>query len=66
MTAKPLILPFNADRFRKNTPKHASFAGVERPGFVCAKCKQARLVSGRKQAVKGTSKYGYVCRECAS
>ncbi len=52
------------NRYRRTTAKHASCAGITAPAFVCVCCKQPRAVAGRRQAVKGTSRFGYVCAGC--
>lgn len=52
-------------RFRSNTDKQATMAGVTAPSFVCRSCGKRSKPAGRKQAVKGTSKFGYICAECA-
>lgn len=54
-------------KFRDVTREsHKKMAGVTVPSFVCVRCKQSRRVPGRKQAVRGAPKYGYVCARCAA
>lgn len=65
MKAKPIEYPMNVEGYRATTERHAVFAGVTSPSFICQRCGQHRTTNGRKRAVKGTTKFGYVCRECA-
>lgn len=53
------------ERYRDATRRLARLAGITRPSFRCRKCGQCRGVSGRQQAVRGTSRYGYHCADCA-
>ena len=55
----------NSDSFRQDTKRHDSMAGCTKPSFLCVSCKEQRLITGRKQAVKGSPKFGYVCAGCA-
>lgn len=53
-------------QFREATQvAHRKMAGVMSPSFRCTKCKQYRPAAGRKQAVRGAPKFGYVCAGCA-
>lgn len=58
--------PGLADRFRKNTDKQKTMAGVTWPSFVCKKCGKCKSQKGRKQVVNGTSKFGYLCSGCVA
>lgn len=52
--------------FRQRTEERcAEVPGIQFYRFVCQRCRQSRSVSGRKQAVKGSNKHGYICAECA-
>lgn len=53
------------DQYRDATQRQARLAGVTLPSFRCRKCMKSRIVSGRRQAVRGTSRYGYHCADCA-
>ena len=53
------------EQYRDATQRLAGLAGVTLPSFRCQKCRQSRVVNGRRQAVRGTSRYGYHCAECA-
>ncbi|HAF56553.1 MAG TPA: hypothetical protein DCL01_15395 [Thauera sp.] len=53
------------DQYRDATQRQARLAGVTLPSFRCRKCMKSRAVSGRRQAVRGTSLYGYHCAACA-
>ena len=52
-------------KFREQTAGQAPCAGVMRPSFICKLCTDSFAVQGRRQLVKGVSKLGYICRECA-
>jgi len=53
--------------FRRQTEEtHHKMAGVTLPSFRCTKCKQTKMVTGRKQIIPGAPKFGYVCAECAA
>lgn len=52
------------DEFRKNTEKHKVLAGVTGLSFLCKTCKQPRQTPGRKQAVRGDKRSGWVCAHC--
>ena len=54
------------EQYRAATQRLAGLAGVTLPSFRCQKCRQSRVVSGRRQAVRGTSRYGYHCADCAA
>lgn len=41
-----------------------SCPGVMSPSFICKKCNQDKKTAGRKQVVKGTNKYGFICADC--
>lgn len=51
--------------YRSATTRQASTPGVTAPSFRCKSCNQVKRTAGRKQRVKGYSKAGYVCRDCA-
>lgn len=53
------------EQYRTATQRLAGLAGVTVPSFRCRKCRKDRIASGRRQAVPGTSRYGYHCAECA-
>lgn len=53
-------------RFREATDRQASMAGVTGPSFVCVRCKTKRATLGRRRAVKGTNRFGFVCAGCAA
>jgi hypothetical protein len=52
--------------YRDATRRLAKLAGVTRPSFRCQRCRRCQGVSGRRQVVRGTSRYGYYCAQCAS
>ena len=52
--------------FRAATENQSALAGVMNPSFRCPACKQTRLMAGRKQRVKGSPKFGFICGECAA
>lgn len=54
------------DQYRAATQRLAGLPGVTLPSFRCQKCRQSRVVNGRRQAVRGTSRYGYHCADCAA
>lgn len=56
---------YSIEQYRDATQRLARLAGVTLPSFRCQKCRQRRVVNGRRQAVRGTSRYGYHCAECA-
>jgi hypothetical protein len=58
--------PVAINAYRDNTERQKSMAGVTVPSFLCKKCKKNKPAMGRKQAVKGTTKYGFLCAECAA
>lgn len=49
---------------REVTARQASMPGVTVASFVCRCCGRERLAHGRRQIVKGTSRFGYKCAEC--
>lgn len=53
-------------QYRDATLRHAHCAGVTRPSFRCMCCGKNQGVSGRRQVVAGTSRYGYHCASCAT
>jgi hypothetical protein len=53
------------EQYRDATQRLARLAGVTLPSFRCQKCRKSRVVNGRRQAVRGTSRYGYHCADCA-
>lgn len=53
------------EEYRDATRRLAKLAGVTLPSFRCQKCRRRRVVNGRRQAVRGTSRYGYHCADCA-
>jgi hypothetical protein len=53
------------DLYREATQRLAGLAGITLPSFKCRKCRKSRVVKGRRQAVRGTSRYGYHCAGCA-
>lgn len=54
------------EQYRAATQRLAGLAGVILASFKCRKCRKNRVVNGRRQAVRGTSRYGYHCAECAA
>lgn len=52
--------------YRDSTARHAALAGITRPSFLCRKCRKNQAVSGRRQVVPGTSRFGYYCASCAA
>jgi hypothetical protein len=54
------------EQYRAATQRLAGVAGVTLPSFRCQKCRQSRVANGRRQAVRGTSRYGYHCADCAA
>lgn len=52
--------------YRDATLRHAALAGITRPSFLCRKCRKNQAVSGRRQVVPGTSRFGYYCACCAA
>lgn len=52
--------------YRDATLRHAALAGITRPSFLCRKCRKNQAVSGRRQVVAGTSRFGYYCAHCAA
>jgi hypothetical protein len=52
------------DRYREATERQKSCAGATVFSFICRTCGQDKKIAGRKQFVKGTTKFGYVCAEC--
>lgn len=53
------------EEYRDATRRLSKLAGVTLPSFKCQKCRRRRVVNGRRQAVRGTSRYGYHCADCA-
>lgn len=53
------------NEFRERTERNSTMTGVTFPTFMCKKCKTNRSTVGRKHAVKGYPKHGYICAECA-
>ncbi len=53
------------EQYSDATQRLGKLAGVTLPSFRCRKCRKSRGVNGRRQAVRGTSRYGYHCAECA-
>lgn len=51
--------------YRDATLRHAALAGIMRPSFLCRKCGKSQVASGRRQVVRGTSRFGYHCARCA-
>ena len=57
--------PIDEHRFREATARMAGQAtGAMTSRFRCQACGEDRLIAGRKQFVKGTTKFGYVCAAC--
>lgn len=56
--------PYSINIYRESTENQSALAGVMNPSFRCPKCKQTRLMAGRKQRIRGVSKSGYICAEC--
>lgn len=51
-------------QYRQRTEDtHRRQAGVTNPSFCCSRCKQYRLVAGRKRHPDGKR---WLCRECAA
>lgn len=57
--------PREMGMFRANTSEQGAMAGVTSPSFQCKRCKRHKPAAGRKQLIKGSSRYGFVCAECA-
>lgn len=57
--------PAAFNRFRVVTGQQAAMCGVTGPSFFCKGCGQNRAVSGRRRAVPGTNKGGFLCATCA-
>lgn len=53
------------NQYRDQTESHKKMLGVMMPTFVCQRCKQRKGTAGRRAVVKGSSKFGYLCGECA-
>lgn len=56
--------PSRTHCMRAVTANQAAMAGVTEGSFICACCRLPKNARGRKQLVKGTSKFGYKCAEC--
>lgn len=52
------------ERYRAQTERQAQMPGVTLGSFICCICGHKRQAAGRKQFVKGTAKFGYMCAEC--
>jgi len=52
------------EQYREATLRRSKVAGVMCPSFRCRKCGCFRQASGRRQVVRGTSRYGYHCGRC--
>lgn len=50
--------------YRAQTERQKKMPGVTLASFNCQTCGHDRKIAGRKQFVKGTTKFGYVCAEC--
>ena len=50
--------------YRDATERQAKLAGVTIPTFLCRRCGKRQSVSGRRQVVRGSSRYGYYCASC--
>lgn len=50
--------------YRDQTERQKRMPGVTLASFNCKSCGWDRKIAGRKQCVKGTTKFGYVCAEC--
>ena len=59
-----IYTPADINAARRVTEKLKPMAGVMSASFLCQKCGQRRKVEGRKQVIKGSPKFGYICREC--
>lgn len=56
--------PAAIEKFRENTDKRASMAGVQYQHFTCRCCRKSKPLDGRKRLTKH-HKDGYKCAECA-
>lgn len=65
MAALSFRSPTDTEQYRDSTATHRAMAGVTGPSFRCVKCKQVRSTKGRRAVIKGYSRAGYRCRECA-
>ncbi|MEZ7895707.1 MAG: hypothetical protein QMB75_07485 [Thauera sp.] len=52
--------------YRDATERQAKLAGVTIPTFMCRRCGKRQSVSGRRQVVRGSSRYGYYCASCCT
>ena len=52
--------------YRDATERQAKLAGVTIPTFMCRRCGKRQSVSGRRQVVRGSSRYGYYCASCST
>lgn len=52
------------EQYRAATQRLSKLAGVTQPSFRCRKCGKSQVVNGRRQVVRGTSRYGYHYARC--
>lgn len=52
------------DKYREATLRQASLPGVTCLSFICRKCGLSRGITGRKQVVRGTTRFGFHCAQC--
>lgn len=52
------------DRYREATERQKSCPGVTAFSFNCQMWGRDKKIAGRKQFVRGTTKFGYVCAAC--
>jgi len=50
--------------YRAQTERQKKMPGVTLASFSCQTCGWDRKIAGRKQFVKGTTKFCYVCAAC--
>lgn len=53
------------EEYRAQTGRQAPMPGATAPSFICKSCGHSRKTAGRKQVVKGYSKAGWMCAQCA-
>jgi hypothetical protein len=60
------VSQYSIEQYRDATQRLGRLPGVTLPSFRCQKCRKSRVVNGRRQAVRGTSRYGYHCADCVA
>jgi len=57
--------PASQSDYRASTARHAAFAGVTLPSFICKCCGRRKVVEGRKRVNPKYPQDGYKCADCA-